>query len=73
MATVNQTQAAEILGVNPRTLEGWRLRGCGPVFVKYGARVVYETTDLEAFKAAWRRTSTSDRGALPNSHTAYRT
>jgi predicted site-specific integrase-resolvase len=59
MATVNQTQAAEILGVNPRTLEGWRLRGNGPVFVKYGGRVVYDTADIAAFMAARRRTSTS--------------
>jgi DNA-binding transcriptional MerR regulator len=62
MATVIQTQAAEILGVKPRTLEGWRQRGGGPPFVKYGARVVYETEDLAAFKAARRRTSTSDQG-----------
>jgi hypothetical protein len=62
MTTVDQIRAAEILGVKPRTLEGWRLRGCGPVYVKYGGRVVYETADLEAFKAAHRRTSTSDLG-----------
>ena len=67
MATVNQTQAAEILGVNPRTLEGWRQRGGGPVFVKYGGRVVYETSDLEAFKAARRRTSTSGPGRTEQS------
>jgi DNA-binding transcriptional MerR regulator len=73
---VNQTQAAEILGVNPRTLEGWRQRGEGPPFVKYGGRVVYEIADLEAFKVARRRLSTSDRGASvtsePTAHPSKR-
>ena len=33
-------QVAEFLGVSPRTLEDWRLRGGGPRFVRMGSRVV---------------------------------
>jgi hypothetical protein len=62
MATVNEIQAAEILGVRPRTMQDMRLDGTGPVYVKIGRRVVYETPDLEAFKAARKRRSTSDPG-----------
>jgi len=64
MATLNQKQAAELLGVSPRTLENWRQRGGGPPYTKIGkSRVVYESEDLDAFKRAGRRTSTSDPGA----------
>lgn len=45
-----------------RTLEGWRLRGGGPAFIKAGSRVVYRRADLDAWLAANRRLSTSDRG-----------
>lgn len=63
MATLNQKQAAEILGVSPRTLERWRLTGEGPVFHKIGKfRVTYESEDCDAFKRAGRRTGTSDPG-----------
>ena len=62
MTTFNQQQAAEFLGVSPRTLEGWRQRGGGPVFHKLGSRVTYEESDLLVFKSAGRRTSTSDPG-----------
>lgn len=36
-------QAAEVLGVSPRTLEDWRLRGGGPVYRKVGRRLVPST------------------------------
>ena len=62
MATVNAKQAAEILGRSVKTLEHWRLVGGGPIYCKIGKRVTYETDDLAAFKAAHRRTSTSDPG-----------
>jgi predicted DNA-binding transcriptional regulator AlpA len=60
---INQKQAAEHLGVKERTLEDYRLRGGGPPFYKIGARVVYDSAELDAWLAARRRTSTSDRGA----------
>jgi excisionase family DNA binding protein len=42
-------EAAKELGVTKPTLESWRCRGGGPVFVKYGRAVRYRTEDLEAF------------------------
>jgi predicted DNA-binding transcriptional regulator AlpA len=43
-------EAAEFLGVSRRTLEGWRLLGLPPVFVRYSSRSVrYRKSDLVAF------------------------
>jgi hypothetical protein len=44
--------AADELGFSPRTLEGWRRRGEGPPYLKFGRRVKYRLEDIEAFKAA---------------------
>lgn len=33
-------QAADFLGVSPRTMERWRLRRVGPSFVKLSARAI---------------------------------
>ena len=53
--------AAKYLGLSSRTLESWRIyRSDGPPFYKIGARVFYESTDLDAWKSTRRRTSTSD-------------
>jgi Helix-turn-helix domain len=59
---INQKQAAEHLGLPERSLENFRLRGGGPPFYKIGARVVYDSAELDAWLAARRRSSTSDRG-----------
>lgn len=45
-------EAAEELGLSPRTLEGWRRRGEGPPYLHFGRRVKYRIEDLEAYKAA---------------------
>ena len=55
-------QVAEVLGLSPRTLEKWRLEGDGPVFHKFGGRVVYSRDDLDAWAEGCRRRSTSDPG-----------
>ena len=45
--------AAETLGVSPSTLEGWRVRGGGPPYVKVAGRVVrYRPSDLDKWVAA---------------------
>lgn len=43
--------AADELGLSPRTLEGWRRRGEGPPYLKFGRRVKYRIEDIEAYKA----------------------
>ena len=55
-------QAADFLGVSPRSLEKWRLMGRGPAYRKFAGRLVrYEVGDLDEF-AGDRRRSTSDPG-----------
>ena len=56
-------QAAEWLGLSPRTLDRYRVTGEGPVFHRFGSRARYLLADLEAWASARRRTSTSDDGA----------
>jgi hypothetical protein len=47
---LSRIAAAEYLGVDPRTLDGWRLRGLGPRWRKYnGTMVRYAVSDLRAF------------------------
>lgn len=69
METVNSApllttrQAAEYLAYEVRTLESWRLRGGGPVFVRVSAKSVrYRLSDLEAWIEERLRKSTSDTG-----------
>ncbi|ASC06849.1 MULTISPECIES: helix-turn-helix transcriptional regulator [Acetobacteraceae] len=53
-------QAAQILGLSPRTLEKYRCHGSGPTFRKLGGRVVYLIDDLDAWATASACRSTSD-------------
>lgn len=46
---LTETQAARILRVSPRTLQGWRHRGGGPPYVKLGAAVRYRRDDLRRY------------------------
>ena len=55
-------QAAEALNLSPRSLEKWRLDGCGPPFVKLGGSVRYRSVDLGAWVQERVRRSTSDPG-----------
>lgn len=56
-------EVALILGVSRRTLEGWRLSGSGPAFVRISARMCrYRRFVLEAWITARSRKSTSDPG-----------
>ncbi len=48
---LDQKQLASRWGVSVRTLEGWRWRGEGPVFLKLGGRVVYRLEDIERYEA----------------------
>lgn len=64
---VDQTAAAEFLGLSPRSLEGLRQRGEGPRFVKLGkglrARVRYRRADLEAWVNSHTRTFTGEQAS----------
>jgi hypothetical protein len=54
--------AADLLGVSARTLEGFRVRGGGPRFVKIGGAVRYRLASLEEYLRHQERASTSDPG-----------
>lgn len=49
-AGMGTSAAAAFLGMSPRTLEAWRVRGEGPPYSKLGTRVTYQRDDLEAWR-----------------------
>jgi helix-turn-helix protein len=58
---LHRKQAAEFLGVSLSWLDKARISGLGPVFVKMGGRVLYDSRDLEAFIDGNRHSSTSEQ------------
>ena len=57
---VRTHEAANLLGISPRTLEKYRCHGNGPTFRKLGGRVVYAVDDLDAWADQSACRSTSD-------------
>ena len=56
--------AAQYCGSSKSTFEKLRLSGGGPIYSKLGSRVVYRIEDLDAWIAANRRRTTSDKVGL---------
>jgi hypothetical protein len=54
--------AAQYLGLSVSIMTKWRVEGRGPVFCKLSRRVTYKKSDLDAWRDARRRVSTSDDG-----------
>ncbi len=46
---LRETEAAEYLGLAPKTLSRWRWAGRGPVYRKFHTAVRYSVDDLERF------------------------
>lgn len=46
---INETEAAQVLGLSVRTLQAWRYFGKGPRFVRLGGAIRYLASDLDAF------------------------
>lgn len=59
---VNEIEAARYLGLSPRTMQAWRVRGDGPPYAKLGAAVRYDLDVLAAWVASGVRHSTADPG-----------
>jgi phage terminase Nu1 subunit (DNA packaging protein) len=59
-AALNENQAAEFLGVSVRTLQAWRVRGGGPLYVKFGRAVRYQRRQLIEFQKAHTVASTCE-------------
>jgi hypothetical protein len=62
-AALNETQAAEFLGVSVRTLQAWRVRGGGPRYCKIGRAVRYQRKILIAFQEERTISSTTEADA----------
>jgi hypothetical protein len=54
--------AAAALHLSVKTLQAWRVRGCGPEFVKLGRRVLYRASSLQRHieEHTYRSTSAAD-------------
>ena len=57
---LTNVQAAGYLNLSPRTLEKLRLVGGGPIYRKFGRRVLYAVADLEAWAGARKHSSTTE-------------
>ena len=64
---VNTRQAAERLGLSPRTLDTYRCTGAGPRYYRFGGCVRYRQKDLDAWDAGRQRPRGHEAGrqALP--------
>jgi hypothetical protein len=57
---VNENEAATFIGYTIRALQGWRVKGGGPKFVKVSARSIrYRRRDLIEWAESLLKTSTS--------------
>jgi predicted DNA-binding transcriptional regulator AlpA len=57
---ISEAEAAARLSLSRRTLQEYRLRGDGPVFVRLGERRIgYSVSDLDAWVNSRRAASTS--------------
>ena len=56
-------QAARFLGLSAKTLARYRVTGEGPVFHRFGNRIRYRRTALDAWADARERVSTVDDGS----------
>lgn len=64
---LSNSAAADFLSLSPRTLEKYRVVGGGPVFRKFGRRVLYAREDLESWAQArcWDTTSAFSSSVQP--------
>ena len=58
---LTEAQAADLININPRTLQQWRLRGAGPKFVRISSRCVrYRYRDVTDWAVRLLHSSTSE-------------
>lgn len=62
---LSETQAAALMLVSPRTLQAWRARGRGPVFMRVGSRIRYCPHQLEGWLKRRCDSTTIPRKAKP--------
>jgi hypothetical protein len=57
---LSERDASREYGIPVRTLQGWRVRGGGPEYIKCGRSVRYRRDAFERWLDSHTRTSTSD-------------
>ena len=63
-ALINEGEAADFIDQSKRTLQGYRYRGGGPLYIRLSRRCVkYRRIDLRQWAEARLRSSTSDAGS----------
>jgi hypothetical protein len=65
MTRLSVRQAAEYIPLAVGTLNKLRVTGEGPTFIKLGAKVLYDTVDLDAWVNARKRQSTTISSRRP--------
>ena len=58
-ALLTEAQTANLLSISMRTLQAWRVRGGGPVFIRAGRAIRYRRRDLTLWIEANAASSTS--------------
>jgi hypothetical protein len=66
MDTLNVKKAAGYASISKSTLDKLRVYGGGPIYIKVGARVVYDRTDLDTWLVGKKiaNTSQANRGGI---------
>lgn len=59
---LDTSEVADLLTNKSNTLEGWRIKGMGPRYIKIGRLVRYRIEDVNAWLESQERTSTSQEG-----------
>ena len=57
---LTENDAAILLAVSKRTLQAWRIKGGGPIFVRAGRAIRYRRRDLLAWMDARTATHTGE-------------
>ena len=65
VAHLNVYDLSKCWRVDPKTLNHWRQRGAGPIFLKIGRRIMYRKEDVEAFEEANLRQITNKHMGKP--------
>lgn len=61
MPIINVKAAAQHTGQPKSTLDKFRVYGGGPLYIKVGARVYYDTVDLDSWLASKKVANTSQQ------------
>ena len=64
MQTLNVLQAADYTNISKSSLNKLRVYGGGPLYIKVGARVIYDRVDLDAWLERKKVANTSQQIAV---------